>query len=152
MEDLEEKVRWYGYHVTSCTGATMPAMYGYIDLLKWWLLADKYGKVDKPLSQLDIAFGWASRRGELKTVIWLHENYALNDVSNFAMDEAARNGHLETFKWLHKNRTEGCSGQAVVDAKENNHHEIVEYMRENGLTQGCGKYRTLLRDAAVAVR
>jgi hypothetical protein len=51
------------------------------------------------------------------------------------MDQAAKNGHLEVIKWLHMNRTEGCTGQAILQAASNG--PMVTYESNGRLYYRC---------------
>jgi hypothetical protein len=42
------------------------------------------------------------------------------------MDAAASGGHLDAVKWLHANRTEGCTIDALYQAAEEGHFEVVK--------------------------
>ena len=48
-----------------------------------------------------------------------------------AMDDAAKKGHLHIVQWLHAHRTEGCTDDAMIYAEENDHVEVVEWLKTN---------------------
>ncbi|OQS02385.1 hypothetical protein THRCLA_05237 [Thraustotheca clavata] len=77
----------------------------------------------------------AASKGDLESVIYLNEHSAQGCTSE-AMDGAAAsayNGHLEVVKYLHENRTEGCTNYAIADQ---GHLAIIQYLYENR-DEGC---------------
>ena len=71
---------------------------------------------------------FASRKGQLDVIKYLHSNNAL--FTHHAINWAAGKCHLGVVIWLHENRTEGCTQNAIIHAHRNNHHEIVQYLHE----------------------
>lgn len=72
---------------------------------------------------------WASRRGYLEVVKWLHKNN--KECTHWAIDGAASGGHLEMVKWLHENRREGCTHEAMDWAAKKGHLRMLKWLEIN---------------------
>jgi hypothetical protein len=84
------------------------------------------------------AMDHAASRGDIKLVMFLHENRKEGCTTN-AMDNASRNRHYDVVKWLHKNRKEGCTTFAMDFAAENGDLDMVKWFHDNR-KEGCTTY------------
>ena len=73
---------------------------------------------------------YAAKSGDLRAVLWVHNNRPL-ECTNNAVYFAAERGHLEVLRWLHANRQEG-KGVIMADALNisaaNGHLEVVQFL------------------------
>ncbi|RLN91435.1 hypothetical protein BBJ28_00026043 [Nothophytophthora sp. Chile5] len=90
-------------------------------------------------------------RGDLTALRWLAESYLPDAFMNEVVNAAATNGYLSILEWLfdrHGDRVDwGC--MELCGALENNHAEVVEWLRiHTVLREEC--VRMVLRSAAKA--
>ncbi|RLN91925.1 hypothetical protein BBJ28_00026441 [Nothophytophthora sp. Chile5] len=93
----------------------------------------------------------ATSRGDLTALQWLAESYLPDAFMNEVVNAAATNGYLSILEWLfdrHGDRVDwGC--MELCGALENNHAEVVEWLRiHTVLREEC--VRMVLRSAAKA--
>ncbi|EFA77978.1 myb domain-containing protein [Heterostelium album PN500] len=81
-----------------------------IEILK--MLAEEYGMKETSNTYL---MDYYSERGDLEALILLNSFNYWQCTTN-AMDNASK-GHLRVVIWLHQNRTEGCTKEALSNAK-----------------------------------
>jgi hypothetical protein len=95
-----------------------------INIIKW---CNKYYKGENRLyNSLD----FASRKGWLQVVIYLHEEFEA-PYSNWSIDYAAYNGHLSVVIYLYEVVGSPFSGWTIDWASRHNRIKVMEFLDKN---------------------
>lgn len=65
----------------------------------------------------------------VEIVEWLHLNPTAGCTTR-AMNRAAMRGDVDTVLFLHQHRTEGCTTQGAIDALQNDHVILFQWLAE----------------------
>lgn len=84
-----------------------------------------------------ISGDWIARNGYFSLMLEKHRNNEPLIFTTNAMDYAAAAGNLEMLKWIHYNIGSGCTEQALYAACGGNRLDIIEFLNDNHLLQGC---------------
>ncbi|RLN80470.1 hypothetical protein BBJ28_00001326 [Nothophytophthora sp. Chile5] len=93
----------------------------------------------------------ATSRGDLTALQWLAESYLPDAFMTAAVEAAATSGYVHILEWLFERQRDRCywGGMELCGALENNHAEVVEWLRMHAIPRAeC--VRMVLRSAAEA--